>query len=226
MRDFLRFERKDLIIFLACALFFVVIWLLWTVLPLAGGESIADIDSPFGGIPLIGELPQQSISKLVITVALYLCSIIYALAMVATSKHRAALPQMVILSALSFLGWITLNYWVISGFLNSPSVLLYGAAAVVLLLLWGGFLARSIATHHDPTALWLVCFGLGLTLFITIVQLVAVLTPDWRTPTQGVPVLYTMTLNALVGLFLAGVGGNMLWRERRAPFLAAGAKKR
>jgi hypothetical protein len=132
----------------------------------------------------------------------------------------------VILSVLSFLGWIALNYWVISGFLNSPSVLLYGAASVVLLVVWGGFLARSIATQHDVTALWLVCFGLGLTLFITIVQLVALLTPDWRTPTQGVPVLYTMTLNALVGLFLAGVGGNMLWRERRAQFLAAGAKRR
>src|SRR3954451_23363264 len=137
MRDFLRFERRELIIFLVCALAYVGIWLVWTVLPLAGGQSIADINSPFGGIPLIGELPQQSISKLVITAALYLVSIIYALVMVATSKHRAALPQMVILGLLTFLGWVTLNYWVISGFLNSPSVLLYGAASVVLLLLWG-----------------------------------------------------------------------------------------
>src|SRR5258706_126461 len=226
MRDFLRFERRDLIIFGACALVYVAIWLLWTVLPLAGGQSIADIDSPFRGVPLIGELPQQSVSKLVITAALYLVSIVYALVMVATSKQRAALPQMAILGLLSFLGWVTLNYWVISGFLNSPSVLLYGAASVVLLLVWGGFLARSVATQHDATALFLVCFGLGLTLFITIVQLIALLTPDWRTPTQGIPVLFTMTLNALVGLFLAGSGGNMLWRERRAQVLAAGAKKR
>jgi hypothetical protein len=57
------------------------------------------------------------------------------------------------------------------------------------------------------------------------VQLVALLTPEWRSPTQGIPVLYTMTLNALVGMILAGVGGNMLWRERRAQVLA-GAKKR
>jgi hypothetical protein len=226
MRDFLRFERKELIIFLACAAGYVVIWLLWTVLPLAGTQSIADIDSPFRGLPLIGELPQQSVSKLVITAALYLMSIVYALVMVATSKQRAALPQMVILGVLSFLGWVTLNYWVLSGFLNSPSVLLYGAASIVLLLLWGGFLARSVATQHDATALFLVCFGLGLTLFITIVQLIALLTPNWRTPTQGIPVLFTMTLNALVGLFLAGAGGNMLWRERRAQVLAAGAKKR
>jgi hypothetical protein len=226
MRDFFRFERKELIIFLACAAGYVVIWLLWTVLPLAGTQSIADIDSPFRGLPLIGELPQQSVSKLVITAALYLMSIVYALVMVATGKHRAALPSMAILGVLSFLGWVTLNYWVLSGFLNSPSVLLYGAASIVLLLLWAGFLARSVATQHDATAQFLVCFGLGLTLFITIVQLIAVLTPDWRTPTQGIPVLFTMTLNALVGLFLAGSGGNMLWRERRAQVLSAGAKKR
>jgi hypothetical protein len=226
MREFLRFERRELLIFGLCALLYVVIWLAWTVLPLAGGQSIADIDSPFGGVPLIGELPQQSVSKLVITAALYLVSIVYALVMVATSKHRAALPQMVILGVLSLLGWIALNYWVISGFLNSPSVLLYGAASIVLLLVWGAFLARAIVTAHDATALFLVCFGLGLSLFITIVQLIALLTPDWRTPTQGIPVLYTMTLNALVGLFFAGAGGNMLWRERRAQVLAAGARKR
>jgi hypothetical protein len=226
MRDFLRFERRELIIFVACAAAYVAIWLLWTVLPLAGSQSIADIDSPFGGVPLIGELPQQSVSKLVITAALYLMSIVYALVMVATGKHRAALRQMAILGGLSFLGWVALNYWVISGFLNSPSVLLYGAASVLLLGVWGVFLARSIPTQHDATAQFMVCFGLGLTLFITIVQLIALLTPNWRTPTQGIPVLYTMTLNAQVGLFLAGVGGNMLWRERRAQVLAAGARKR
>jgi hypothetical protein len=226
MRDFFRFERRDLIIFGACALGYVAIWLLWTVLPLAGGQSIADIDSPFGGVPLIGELPQQSVSKLVMTAALYLVSVVYGLVMVATSKHRAALPQMAILGVLSFLGWVALNYWVISGFLNSPSVLLYGAVAVILLLVWAVFLARAVATQHDATALFLVCFGLGLTWFITIAQLIALLTPDWRTPTQGIPVLFTMTLNALVGLFLAGAGANMLWRERRMQMLAAGAKKR
>ena len=105
MRDFLRFERRELLVFGLCALLYVAIWLTWTVLPLAGGQSIADINSPFGGIPLIGELPQQSISKLVITAALYLVSIIYALVMVATGKHRAALPSMVILGLLTFLGW-------------------------------------------------------------------------------------------------------------------------
>jgi hypothetical protein len=226
MRDFLRFDRRELIIFVAFALLFAVVWLLWTVLPLAGAKSIADIDSPFGGLPLIGELPQQSVSKLVITCALYLISIVYALVMVATGEYRRVLPQIAILGLLTFLGWMALNYWVISGFLNSPSTILDGGAALLLLVVWGGFLGRSIATQHDATAQFLVCLGLGLSMFITIVQIVALLTPNWRTPTQGVPVLYTMTLNALVGLFLAGVGGNMLWRERRAQVLAAGAKRR
>jgi hypothetical protein len=226
MRDILRFDRRELIIFLGFALLFVLIWLLWTVIPLAGSQSIADIDSPFVGLPLIGELPQQSVSKLVITAALYLVSIIYALVMVATGEHRRVLPQIAILGLLTFLGWMALNYWVISGFLNSPSTIVYGGAAFVLLVLWGGFLGRSVATQHDATAQFLVCLGLGLAVFITIVQIVALLTPNWRTPTQGIPVLYTMTLNALVGLFLAGVGGNMLWRERRSQALAAGARKR
>jgi hypothetical protein len=226
MRDILRFDRRELITFLAFALLFVLIWLLWTVIPLAGSQSIADIDSPFVGLPLIGELPQQSVSKLVITAALYLVSIIYALVMVATGEHRRVLPQIAILGLLTFLGWMALNYWVISGFLNSPSTIVYGGAAFVLLVLWGGFLGRSVATQHDATAQFLVCLGLGLAVFITIVQIVALLTPNWRTPTQGIPVLYTMTLNALVGLFLAGVGGNMLWRERRSQALAAGARKR
>jgi hypothetical protein len=226
MRDFLGVNRKDLILFLVCAVVFVLLWLLWTVLPLADGRSVADIDSPFGGLPLIGQLPQQSVSKLVITTALYLMSIVYALLSIATSEHREDLPQMIILGALTFLGWVALNYWVISGFLNSPSVLLYGGVALLLLAVWLGFLFRSIALQHDATALFLVALGLGLTLFITIVQLVALLTPNWRTPTQGVPVLFTMTLNALVGLFIAGMGGNMLWRDRRAQFLAAGAKRR
>jgi hypothetical protein len=65
-----------------------------------------------------------------------------------------------------------------------------------------------------------------LALFISIVQVLATLTAGWRTPTQGVPVLYTMTLNALVGMIIAGVGGNMLWRERREQVLAAASKKR
>jgi hypothetical protein len=127
---------------------------------------------------------------------------------------------------LTFLAWTALNFWVIAGFLNSPNVLLFGGAAVVLLLIWAGGVMRFVSKDHDAMALFMVRFGLGLAAFITIVQIIAVLTPEWRSPTQGVPVLYTLTFNGLVGVFLAGAGGNMLWRERRTQVLAAASKRR
>lgn len=226
MRDFFRLDRRDLILFVVCAVVYAAIWLLWTVAPLAGNGSLADADAVAAGIPLLGDLPTQSVSKIVITSALYLLALIYGLISATSPEERKALPQLLVLAVLTFLGWVALNFWIVSGFLNSPSTLLYGGAAIVLLLLWGGFLGRGVATMHDPLARFLVRFGLGLSLFVTIVQLVAVLTPNWRSPTQGIPVLYTMTLNALVGVFLAGFGGNMLWRERRAQVLAAGARRR
>jgi hypothetical protein len=190
------------------------------------GTSPAETDNVAAGIPLLGALPTQSVSKLVISGALYALSLVYALLSLATSSERRALPQFVGLAVLTFLAWMMLNFWVTSGFLNSPATLIYGALSVVLLVVWGGGLMRFIATQHDAMALFLVRLGLGLSMFVTIVQLVALLTPEWRSPTQGIPVLYTMTLNALVGLFLAGVGGNMLWRERRAQVLAAASKRR
>ncbi len=226
MRDFLRANRKDVVLFAVCAGIYLVIWLLWTVIPLAGDRSLADTDAVAAGIPLLGNLPTQSVSKFVVTGALYLLSLIYALVSATSPEERRVFPQLIIIAALTFLGWMALNFWIISGFLNSPSTLLYGGASIVLLLAWGVFLGRGLATIHDPLARFMMRFGLGLALFITIVQLVSVLTPNWRTPTQGIPVLYTMTLNALVGVFIAGFGGNMLWRERRAQVLAAGARRR
>ena len=226
MRDFFGVNRRDLVLFIVCAVIYAVIFFLWTVVPLAGDRSLADSDAVAAGMPIIGDLPTQSVSKLVVASALYLMALVYGVISATGSEDRRALPQLVILAVLTFLGWMALNLWVISGFLNSPSTLVYGGASIVLLAAWGAFLGRSISTIHDSLARFLVRFGLGLALFVTIVQLVAVLTPDWRSPTQGIPVLYTMTLNALVGVFLAGFGGNMLWRERRAQVLAAGARRR
>jgi len=226
MRDFLSGNRKDAVLFAVCAVIYLVIWLLWTVVPLAGDRSLADTDAVAAGIPLLGDLPTQSVSKLVVTGALYLMALIYALVSATSPEERRVFPQLVIIAVLTFLGWMSLNFWVVSGFLNSPSTLLYGGAAIVLLLAWGAFMARGVATIHDPLARFMMRFGLGLALFITIVQLVSVLTPNWRSPTQGIPVLYTMTLNGLVGVFIAGFGGNMLWRERRAQVLAAGTRRR
>jgi len=222
MRDFFRFERYDVIAFLACAVVYVLIVFGWNLL------GIADSDIAFirGVIPVIGDLPPQSVSKFVITAALYLMALIYGLVVTALGPYRKALPQLAGIGVLTFVAWSALNYWVIAGFLNSPSALLYGGVSLLLLGVWMGGVMRFVARLHDPTATFMVHVGLGLSLFITIVQLVAVLTPEWRSPTQGVPVLYTLTFNALVGLFIAGVGGNMLWRERREEVLAGGRKKR
>ncbi|HNP69705.1 MAG TPA: hypothetical protein PKK15_01285 [Kouleothrix sp.] len=225
MRDFFRFERRDLILFLVCTVIYALVFFAWTVLPLNGDRSLADTDAIAAGIPVLGDLPTQSVSKLVVTGALYLLSLVYALVSAASSDDRRSLGQLIVISALTFLGWMALNFWVVSGFLNSPATLLYGGASVVLLVVWAGALARGVSSIHDALARFLVRFGLALALFITVVQLAALLTPEWRSPTQGIPVLYTLTLNALVGVFISGFGGNMLWRERRVQVLAASKKR-
>ncbi len=225
MRDFFRFERRDLILFLVCTVIYALVFFAWTVIPLNGDRSLADTDAIAAGIPVVGDLPTQSVSKLVVTGALYLLSLVYALVSAASSDDRRSLGQLIVISALTFLGWMALNFWVVSGFLNSPATLLYGGASVVLLVVWAGALARGVSSIHDALARFLVRFGLALALFITVVQLAALLTPEWRSPTQGIPVLYTLTLNALVGVFISGFGGNMLWRERRVQVLAASKKR-
>src|SRR6266540_2481155 len=162
MRDYFRFDRRDLIPFLVCTIIYAAIFFLWTVVPLNGGVSLADSDSVAAGVPVLGDLPTQSISKLVISGALYLMAVVYGLWSIAASEHRRTLPQFVGYGLLSLVAWMMLNFWVVSGFLNSPSVLLYSAASIVLLLVWGGATARFVAQLHDAMALFLVRFGLGL----------------------------------------------------------------
>jgi hypothetical protein len=232
MRKIFGVELREAIPFIVCAVIYAVLTFVWLVVPLVASAdgrlvSIADSEMPFfAGLPLIGELPPQSISRLVVSALLFIIALVYALWSLVASEHRRALPLFVGLSVLTFVAWMALNYWVIAGFLSSPSVLLFGGAAVVLLIVWAGGVMRFVSTAHDPMALFMVRFGLGLAAFITIVQVIAVVTPEWRSPTQGVPVLYTLTFNGLVGVFLAGAGGNMLWRERRAQVLAAASRRR
>lgn len=226
MREFLRVDRRDLMFFVGSAVIYTVLFFLWTVIPLAGDHSLADTDAIAAGIPLIGDLPTQSVSKLVVSGLLYVLAVVYGLLAISTSEERKAFPQLLVIGVLTILAWMMLNFWVVSGFLNSPAVGIYGGLSVVLLLAWAVAMAFGVIRTHDALARFMVRFGLALALFITIVQLVALLTPEWRSPTQGIPVLYTLTMNALVGVFIAGFGGNMLWRDRRAQVLAAGAKKR
>jgi hypothetical protein len=232
MRKIFGVDLRDAIPFIVCALIFIGLNAIWLAVPLIdtpiGPVSIADSDMSFirGVVPVVGDLPPQSISRFFVTATLYLMALVYGLWSLAASEYRRYLLPFLGLSAVTFLAWIALNYWVIAGFLNSPNTVLNGVLAIVLLIVWMGGVLSFLSRLHDPLALFLVRFGIGLATFITIVQVLAVATPDWRSPTQGIPVLYTMTLNALVGIFLAGAGGNMLWRERRMEALAAGRKRR
>jgi hypothetical protein len=232
MRKIFGVELRDALPFIVCAAIYAVLTFVWLVVPLipsADGRvlSIADSDMPFfRGLPLIGDLPPQSISRLVVSALLFIMALVYALWSLLASGHGRSLPIFVGLSVLSFAAWMALNLWVIAGFLSSPNVLLLGGASVLLLIVWAGGVMRFVSTDHDAMALFLVRFGLGLAAFITIVQIIALVTPEWRSPTQGVPVLYTLTFNGFVGVFLAGAGGNMLWRERRAQVLAAASRRR
>jgi hypothetical protein len=232
MRKIFGVEMREAIPFIVCTVIYAALTFLWLVVPIIGtpngSVSIADSEMTFirGVLPLVGELPPQSISRLVVSALLYAVALIYALWSLAASEHRRELPLFVGISVLTFLAWMALNYWVIAGFLNSPNVVLFGGAAVVLLAVWAGGVMRFVSKSHDAMALFMTRLGLGLAAFITIVQVIAVVTAGWRNPTQGIPVLYTLTFNGLVGVFLAGVGGNMLWRERRAQVLAAASKRR
>lgn len=242
MRNFLNFERKEVLLFAICAVIYALLCFGWLALPVIatpdGTVSLGDSDMSFvrgtvdssgvasGGLPLIGELPPQSISKLVVSIGLYLVALLYALLVVGSGPQRESLSRVAGIGVLTFLAWSVLNFWVIAGFLNANLVLLYGAASAVLLVVWAGGVLSFASRYHDAMAVFMVRYGLGLALFSTIVQIVALLTPDWRSPTQGVPVLYSLTFNALVGLFLGGIGGNMLWRDRRAQMLATAGKRR
>src|SRR5262245_11148240 len=149
MRKILGVELKDAIPFIVCALIYVALVFGWNL------SGIADSDMSFirGVVPIIGDLPPQSISRFFVTATLYLLALVYALWSLATSEHRGTLPLFVGLSALTFLAWMALNYWVIAGFLNSPNTALNGAIAVVLLVVWGGGVMRFVSTAHDAMAL-------------------------------------------------------------------------
>jgi len=171
MRKVFGIDLKDLLPFVVCAVAYVAFIFFWNL------SGIANSDMSFvrGVVPVIGDLPPQSISRFVVTSSLYILALVYALWSLAGSEYRRYLPQFVGLSVITFLAWVALNYWVIAGFLNSPSTLLYGGASIILLGIWIGGVMRFLSTLHDPMAAFMVRFGLGLSLFVTIVQVASVL---------------------------------------------------
>jgi hypothetical protein len=229
MRKIFGVELRDAIPFLVCLAIYVALCVVWLVVPTvanANGKMVSIADSEMLFMRGTSDLPPQSISRFFVTATLFLVALLYALWSLVMSEYRRYLVQFVGLSVITFLAWSALNYWVIAGFLNSPNTLLNSVITVVSLVVWMGALSFFMSRLHDPLALFLVRFGIGLATFITIVQVILVATEGWRSPTQGIPVLYTLTLNGLVGVFLAGAGGNMLWRERRLEALTAGRKRR
>src|SRR5690242_6620872 len=107
MRRVLGVDLRDALPFIVCAVIFVVLCLVWLVVPLvsdtAGTVSIADSNMTFirgtdpsaPTIPVLGELPPQSISKVFVTGMLFLLALVYALVSLAASEYRGSLPQLV-----------------------------------------------------------------------------------------------------------------------------------
>ena len=88
-----------------------------------------------------------------------------------------------------------------------------------------------------PVGLFLVKQGLAMAIYICIGQILAValepifnmISPGsshWYSPNQGIPVMYTLCLGGFIGIVLAGIGADMLWKNKREAFLAQGAKRR
>jgi hypothetical protein len=126
--------------------------------------------------------------------------------------------------------WWTLYMVAVNGVEQDESklALLFGLTGITLvyaivstIVAW-----RSGDQGEHPAALFLMKLGLAMTIYISVGQIAAVVTPAWRTPTQGIPVMYTLTLAGFIGLTLAGIGANMAWRDRRMTFLSDGAKKK
>ncbi|MCG8350626.1 MAG: hypothetical protein MI924_22890 [Chloroflexales bacterium] len=132
--------------------------------------------------------------------------------------------------------YLALQFWWIlfmvgvNGAEQNPSkmVLLFGLTGITLvytiistILAW-----RSSDQGERPVALFLMKLGLAMTIYISVGQIAAVATPAWRTPTQGIPVMYTLTMAGFIGLTLAGIGANMAWRDRRMTFLSERSKKK
>ena len=94
-------------------------------------------------------------------------------------------------------------------------------AIVSMWLAW-----RNNEQGDQPAGLFMVKQGLAMTLYICIGQILSVASPYWRSPTQGIPVMYTLCLGGFIGIVVAGIGADMLWKNRRATFLAQSAKRR
>jgi hypothetical protein len=81
-----------------------------------------------------------------------------------------------------------------------------------------------------PIAGFLMRTGVAMMIYSSAGQIIAVFIPaaHWTLPAEGIPVMRTLTIAVSLGIFLAGIGGNMAWGNgrREAFFAATGGQKR
>jgi hypothetical protein len=112
---------------------------------------------------------------------------------------------------------------------NNNAILLVAVATTVIYAVLGMAL-RLKEIKVSLIAQFLIRLGIAMMVFTSVGQIVSVFVPaaKWALPTEGIPVMRTYTIVASVGMFLAGVGGNMAWGSgRRQAFIAeTGGRKR
>lgn len=112
---------------------------------------------------------------------------------------------------------------------NNMAMLLFALVTSLIYAVLGAAIGGKIE-GVSTLAAFLMRSGVALMLYTCVGQIAAVFVPAafWTYPTEGIPVMHTLTVCVSLGIFLAGIGGNMVWvGERREAFLAeAGGKKK
>jgi hypothetical protein len=113
--------------------------------------------------------------------------------------------------------------------INNMAILLFVLATSLLYAVIGSVIGGK-TEGVSPLASFLMRIGVALMIFSSVGQVASVFVPTafWTYPAEGIPVLRTLTIAVSLGIFLAGVGGNMVWvGERRQAFFAeSGGKKK
>jgi hypothetical protein len=100
---------------------------------------------------------------------------------------------------------------------------------------------RSGEQGDSEIGTFLIRQGAAMVIYICITQILAVLLQplgqlitssmglaraEWRSPTQGIPLMYTLCLGGFIGIVLAGIGSDLVWGRKRDTFLAQTARRR
>lgn len=113
--------------------------------------------------------------------------------------------------------------------INNMAMLLFALATSLVYAILGTAVGGKIE-GASALAAFLMRIGVALMIYTCVGQIASVFVPAafWTYPTEGIPVMRALTIAVSLGIFLAGIGGNMVWvGERREAFLAqAGGKKK